>query len=327
MPSDVFDDGLSAKLGQAGRPFPRAFLRGLRDTGRTDLIDANVNGLLHGSRELDVPGDDRSFFVRTFTGTPGYARALLSSRYRPIDNWDVLGTVLRGLQSAGFSGHVVRQADLTDNRMYLRISVPEITALAPVLLRNYRSPFSGARGADNPVVEAGIVITNSETGGAAFTITPELVVQICTNGMTIKQDMIRKTHLGSKLDEGVVRVSDETRRKNLELVASQTKDAIETFLDPAYVERAIARIEDQSEEPVGDVTKAVETIVSRPAFTKDDMSGLLSAFIDGGDRTKGGLANAITAYSQSVTDADRAYDMDADAFAAAGFTAVSGRAS
>lgn len=328
-PSRVFDEGISSKLSQTGRPFSVKYLRGLRDTGRTDLVDANLNGLLHGSRDLEVPADDRSFFLRTFSpsgeSSTGYARALLSNSYRPIDNWDVLGALLTGLQKAGFTGHVVRQADLTDNRMYIRISVPEVSALAPTLLRNYVSPYSRDRGADNPVVEAGIVITNSETGGAAFTITPELVVQICTNGLTIKQDMIRKTHLGSKLDDGVLKVSDETRQKNLELVASQTRDAINTFLDPEYVERAVARIESQSEEPVGDVTKAVETIISRPAFTKDDMSGLLSAFFDGGDRTKGGLVNAITAYSQTVDDADRAYEMDSDAFSAAGFVGVSGK--
>lgn len=329
-PSRVFDEGIASKLSQTGRPFSVKYLRGLRDTGRTDLVDANLNGLLHGSKALEVPADDRSFFLRTFSPSgpnqTGYARALLSNSYRPIDNWDVLGALLTGLQKAGFTGHVVRQADLTDNRMYIRISVPEVSALAPTLLRNYVSPYSRNRGADNPVVEAGIVITNSETGGAAFTITPELVVQICTNGLTIKRDMIRKTHLGSKLDDGVLKVSDETRQKNLELVASQTRDAINTFLDPAYVERAVARIESESEEPVGDVTKAVETIVSRPAFTKDDMSGLLSAFFDGGDRTKGGLMNAITAYSQTVDDADRAYEMDADALDAAGFRLVSGLA-
>jgi len=329
-PSRVFDEGISSKLSKPGRPFSVKYLRGLRDTGRTDLVDANLNGLLHGSKGLDIPADDRAFFLRTFSpadaNSTGYARALLSDRYRPIDNWDVLGTILDGLKTAGFTDHVIRQADLTDDKMYVRISVPEVSALAPTLLKDYVSPYSRNRGSDNPTVEAGIVISNSETGGAAFTITPELVIQICTNGLTIKQDMIRKPHLGGKLDEGVIKVSDDTRRKNLDLIAAQTRDAINTFLDPEYLARALSRIEDQSENPVSDVTKAVETIVARPAFSKDDMSGLLSAFFDGGDRTQGGLVNAITAYSQTVPDADRAYEMDADAFSAAGFVGISGKA-
>lgn len=335
VPSTVFDTGMVAKLSEVGRPVGRAFIRGLRDTGRVDLVDSIYNGLLHGNRALEAPGDSRSFFVRTFSGqaprgaddpgTLGYARAVLSDKYRPIDNMDVLMTVIQGLQNAGFSGHVVRQADLTDDKMYLRISVPEITALAPGLLHGYTSPYGGARGADNPVVEAGIVITNSETGGAAFTITPELVVQICRNGMTIKKDMIRKTHLGSKMDEGLVQVSDRTRKLNLDLVASQTQDAITSYLNPDYMNRVLRQIESGSDERVDDVEKAVETIISRPAFSKSDAKGLLASFMDGGDRTRGGLVNAITAYSQTVTDADRAYEMDADALVAVGFGNVSGR--
>lgn len=328
-PSEVFDTGMVAKLSPKGRPLGRRFVRALREEGRTDLIDNLYNGLLHGNKDLGVAGDPRAFFLRTFSAQDdahtGYARALLSNSYRPIDNWDVLGTILKGLQTAGFTGHVVRQADLTDDRMYVRIGVPQVTALAPTLLRNYVSPYSRNRGADNPVVEAGLVITNSETGGGAFTITPELVIQICTNGMTIKKDMIRKPHLGAKLDEGLLKVSDETRRRNLALVESQVSDAVETFLDPAYLERVVAAIEDQSEDPVDNVEKAIETIVSRPAFTEDDMAGLMSMFFDGGDRTRGGLANAITAYSQSPElDSDRAYEMDADALEAAGITGVTG---
>ena len=60
--------------------------------------------------------------------------------------------------------------------------------LAPALLAGYRTPFTGAAGADNPVVFAGFVITNSETGCGAFTLTPRLVVQVCRNGMTITRD-------------------------------------------------------------------------------------------------------------------------------------------
>lgn len=327
-PSNVFDTGMVAKLSETGRPVGRAFIRGLRDTGRVDLVDSIYNGLLHGNRGLGVPGDTRSFFLRSFSGsggTLGYARAVLSDKYRPIDNLEVLLTVIKGLKEAGFDGHVVRQADLTDDKMYIRVSVPEITALAPGLLHGYTSPYGGARGADNPVVEAGIVITNSETGGAAFTITPELVVQICSNGMTIKKDMIRKTHLGSKMDEGLVQVSDRTRQLNLELVASQTRDAIRTFLDADYMNRVLRQIEAGSDEPVEDVEKAITDVTARPAFSKADTKGLLAAFMDGGDRTRGGLVQAITAYSQQVDDADRAYEMDADALSAAGFGNVSGR--
>lgn len=325
VPSPVFDDGVSEKL-----RLPRAYLRTLRETGRTDLVDGNLNGLLHGNAGLQVPGDDRKFLLRTFkpggNGT-GYARALLSNSYKPIDNWDVLMSALSGMKAAGLDGHTVRQADLTDRKMYVRIVVPEIQTLAPGLLRNYTSPFTGERGADNPVVFAGFTLSNSETGGAAFTITPELTIEVCTNGMTITKDAVRRTHLGAKLeDEGVVQYSEATQRKNLELITSQTSDAVRTFLDVEYLRRVIERVEAASGRKVESPQEVVQAIVRRDAFSKADAEGILNHFIDGSDRTIGGMLNAITSFSQTLDDADRAYTMDADALAAVGMGNVSGLA-
>ena len=47
------------------------------------------------------------------------------------------------------------------------------------------------------MVFAGWVLSNSETGCGAFTITPRLVVHVCRNGMTITKDALRAVHLGA----------------------------------------------------------------------------------------------------------------------------------
>jgi hypothetical protein len=326
-PSNVYDEGLVEKLSNPGRPVGRAFVRGLRETGRTDVLDHVVNGLLHGSKELNVPSDDRKFFLRSFSpsapGGTGYARALLSNSYRPIDNWDVLNSIIKGMTAAGLDSHVVKQADLTDRRMYLKIVVPEISALAPTFLRDYVAPYSKKRGADIPTVFAGFVIKNGETGGSAFSITPELTFEVCDNGMTVTEDMIRKTHLGAKVeDEGVVRVSERTRKINLEFVESYTADAITSFLDKSYMERVLLRLTEQAGGVVEHPQAVVETITKRAAFSDEDAEGIMNAFIDGGDRTKGGILQAITAYSQRVADPDHAYEIEADALAAAGFSKI-----
>lgn len=320
-PTDVYDEGTAAKLG-----LPRAYLRTMRENGWTDLVDANVNGLLHGytpngAPEIRTP-DARRFMLRTFKGEAtkyGVARALLSDSYRTIDNWDVLMATLSGMKAAGLDAHVVRSADLTNRRMYVKIVAPEVQALAPELLRNYRSPFSGQSGADNPTVFAGFVLSNSETGSGAFSITPRLEVQVCTNGLTISKDAVRRTHLGSKAeDDGVVRYSEATQRKSLELITLQTRDAVRTFLDADYMAQAISKIEEKAGMPVGRPQDVVQTIVKREAFQKLDADGLLEHFIKGGDMTAGGVLGAITSYAQTVNDADRAYLMESDALAAAG---------
>ncbi len=174
VPTEVCDQGLADKLG-----IPTPYLRRMRER-RPDLYDANVNGWLDG--------DPRRFLIRCLrpgSGTgSGAARAFLSDGYKRIDNLDVLLAALDGVRAAGVPVEV-DGCDLTERRMYVRGVCEQVATLAPALLAGYRSPFTGAAGADNPVVFAGFVISNSETGCGALTLTPRLVVQVCRNGMTI----------------------------------------------------------------------------------------------------------------------------------------------
>ncbi|HEY1621288.1 MAG TPA: DUF932 domain-containing protein, partial [Streptosporangiaceae bacterium] len=192
-PTAVCDEGVSEKLGIDLR-----YLRKLRAQA-TDLYDVNVNGWL----ARQDPG--RRFLVRCFRGQggTGVARALLSDGYKRIDHLDVPTAILDGVRRAGVPVQV-DGCDLTERRMYVRLHSDQVTALAPVLLSGYRSPFTGAEGTANPVVWGGLVVTNSETGDGAATITPRLVVEVCRNGYTITADAHRAVHLGGKLAEGVI---------------------------------------------------------------------------------------------------------------------------
>lgn len=302
-PTDVADEGIADKL-----RIPGAYLRRLR-TEHPDLYDDNVNGWMGR--------DDRSFLLRTFrpNGNEGVARALLSSKYRMIDNIDVLLASLAGVRAAGAPVEI-QGCDLTERRMYVRVFSPAITALAPKLLERYRSPFTGASGADNPVVFGGFVISNSETGGGAFTITPRLVVQVCQNGMTITKDALRSVHIGGKLDEGVIRWSDETQQRSLELVTAQAKDAVQTFLDVDYMTSVIDRLTEQAGTPITKPAEKIETICNKLAYPQERQEAILSHFIQGGDLTAGGVMQAFTSVAQVLEDADQAMAMESDALRA-----------
>lgn len=301
VPTRVCDDSLANKLG-----IPQAYLATLRDRMPT-LYDQNVNGW------LDV--DERSFLLRTFKPDEGedrgIARAFLSDRYAVIDHLDALTAALQGVKDAGVEINIVG-ADLTDRRMTVRISAPQVQAFAPTLLRGYRSPFNGANGTDNPTVFAGLEITNSETGTGAYTIVPRVIVQICTNGMKVTKDAMRAVHLGGKMDDGIVRWSEDTQQKQLELITAKTRDAVATFLDVDYVTKAVAALEAKAGEPVASV-EAVTEVTKRLGFTKEQQQGILGQFIQGGQMTLGGVANAATAYAQTVDDGDDAYAIETKA--------------
>lgn len=306
IPTVVFDEGLSAKLG-----IPLPYVRKMR-AERPDLYDANANGWLHGLLRDGVPGDPRSFMLRLFKGEDGgygVARAMLSDRFKVVDNLDVLMAMLDGVRRRGL--HVeIEGADLSERRMSIRLVAPEITAMAPTLLERYRSPFTGQSGRDLPVIEAGLVASNSETGGGAFSIVPRFRVRVCNNGMTVTKDAIRNVHLGGRLDEGVVRWTDETQKRNLDLIASKTADAVETFLDVEYMTRVIRGLEAQAGIPVTNAVETVKTVSKKLAFTEEQSAGILDHFIKGADATAGGVMQAVTSFAQTVQDPDVAMAME-----------------
>lgn len=331
VPTAVCDEGIADKL-----TVPVSYVKRLR-ADRPDLYDANVNGWLHGAdalmgawygdedqrrRDMLRPGfdaDGRSFLLRAFRGDDGengIARAFLSDRYAMMDNLDVLMAALDGIRDAGVDVQI-DGGDLTDRRMVVRVKCPAVSAMAPALLKGYRSPFTGASGSENPTVFAGFVLSNSEVGNGAWSITPRLVVQVCNNGMTITKDAMSKVHLGGRLDAGVVRWAEDTTAAAVALVKKQTRDAVTTFLSPTYLTETITRLERTAEQEVKSHDE-VKVLAKAAKFTDAEVEGILSYFTQGGQMTRGGVANAVTAYAQTVEDGDQAYALETRATALLG---------
>jgi hypothetical protein len=308
-PTEACDGGIAEKLG-----IPAAYLRRMRTT-RPHLYDQNVNGWL--------AGDDRSFFVRCLRGDDGgsgVARAWLSDGYKTIDHLDTLMAVFDGIRAAGHPV-VIDSCDLTERRMYVRVRCEAVQVLAPALLAGYTSPFTGAKGADNPVVFAGFAVANSETGCGACTITPRLVAQVCANGMTITRDVVRAVHLGERMEEGI-RWSGDTCDRQLALVAAKSRDAVMAFLTPGYVEKVVRGLEKKAGHPVSDAAKTVEAISGRLRYTEAQQAEILDHFIMGGDLTAGGIMHAVTSAAQVQADGDAAWDLENSALDALSLAAA-----
>ncbi|MFR9802774.1 DUF932 domain-containing protein [Pseudonocardia sp. RS010] len=315
-PTSSADADLAAKL-----DIPLPYLRRLR-THKTDLYDTNVNAWL-----ADKP--DRRFLVRGLRDSgspdPGVLRAMLSDSYRIVDNLDILLSVLDGIRHAGAKVDIT-QADLTETHMYVKVRSAEIAEQAPELLADYRSPFTGARGADNPLVFAGFVISNSETGHGKFKITPQLIVQVCNNGMTINKHALSEVHLGGKLEEGQIRWSHDTQATALELVGKKARDAVASFLDRDFVRVQIREITAEAGVDIAQPTETIEHVCKKLSFTNEQQDAILRDFISGGDCTSGGVLHAVTSAAQRVENADTAYEMERQGLRAMSLAAAHARA-
>jgi len=321
-PTPTAEAGIADKL-----DIPLAYLRRCRRE-QVELFDANVNTWLGAAGE-------RRFLVRGLTrdatgsaaaagqladhhpsagaaaGTgEGILRALLSDSFRIVDNLDVLLSVLAGIRDAGAQVEITA-ADLSERRMWVKVVSREVAAQAPQLLAHYRSPFTGALGADNPVVFAGFLISNSETGQGRFTITPRLEVQVCDNGMVLNQHALAEVHLGGRLPEGVIRWSADTQAAALELVGRKARDAVAAFLDPAFVTAQLRRIQADAGVEVTAPAATLEHVSKTLRFPTEAAETLLAHFIRGGDTTSGGVLQAVTSTAQTLTDPDAAYQLEA----------------
>lgn len=314
------------------------------------LLDVNVNGWLHHEsmaekthlyRLLKNPAGNP-----TSDGFDGVVRAVLSDRYRTIDNFDILMATLSGMQAGGIERPIV-QADLTERRMVLRVTAPGIALLAPELLKDYRSPWGGApalpgwtpdqvRRAANaegsafepgkePIVFAGFEVTNSETGGGAFRITPRLEVMVCRNGLTIRADMSREIHLGGKLDSGLVEWSEGTRQANIQLVMAQTSDVVRSFLSADYVGAKVKDLEAEAgvEVAPSKAPEVLTTVGKKLRWTQDQQDSILDFFMEGGQFNAGGVMQAVTAFAQTLPG-DDAYEIEGQAVEVLSLAAAAG---
>jgi hypothetical protein len=346
-PTDVFIDGAADKLVIPSKYLHRLHaerpdlfdqnVNGLLH-GRKRRVSRQVDGISPGSRtvyedEQVYPADDRKFLLRLFRGDDGdgVARAMLSDTYGlSMDNLDMLLAVQQGISASGVNVHT-RVTNLSEHGMRIRFEAPDIYAEAPGLLDNYRSPFDGSRvkragyfdelrqlygqhhifsEKEAPLAFIGFELVNNETGGGAYYLYPLIEMVRCTNGWVERREGIRRNHRGGKLDVGEVKPSMETIRKTGELVAAQAKDAVTTWLTRDYLEKLIGKHAEQAQVKIASPSETVPAILGGLGFTAEESQGILDMFILSGQPTAGGVANAVTAYAQTVEDPDRAFEIE-----------------
>lgn len=251
------------------------------------LLAINVNHWLAGQPTVRR-------MVRTMDGT---ARAFLSDRYRRIDNYEVAQTVLPIISA--MDGASVVSCELTDSRMYLKVVNPRIQAEVN----------------KGDVVQAGILITNSEVGQGSVTVSPLIYRLVCTNGMIAEDGRLRKYHVGraNEAGEDFTIFRDETVEADDRAFLMKIEDTVRAAVDQARFEQIVGRMREatQTRMEAQAAPKVIELAATEYKISQDESRGVLGHLIEGGDLSLYGLGNAVTRFSQDVGSYDRATELEA----------------
>jgi hypothetical protein len=236
--------------------------------------------------------------LRSFIGGGEHAlvRAVLSNAYAPFDNLDAVMAVLRGIREAGVVVEV-QGADLTEGRMDVRFVCPTVSADIADLVKDYRP-------SDHKVVPtqlfAGFRLTNGETGGAAFKLSPRVVVAACSNGLVVEKDVFSKRHVGERLEEGAVTWSERTIQTNIDLITSKTADIVKTVLTETYVEDVANRMRTYKGIEVTKPMETVKVLGKTLKWSDAEIDSLVSTFVAHGDLSVLGIGQAVTFNAQKL---------------------------
>lgn len=301
-PNEVMHQHFATKLG-----IPLNYYRRLM-SDFPDLLAININRLLQA--EADKP-----VLVRTFEHdlTGNIARGLLSDRYSIVDNFDVLFAALEAIKETGIHV-VVKEAKVTDKRMYVHIVAPEIEVQSEAALRGYLSDRAVRVGYG---IITGLCLTNSEVGFGSYNIFGRIFEKVCSNGAVIKDDAFRKIHLGGKMEQGAITFSQETLNRNIELIKSQTIDVVKHFLSEGWLSGVVQKIERargiRLDQPVDTVNNVIKEIAKTITVTEESKKNILNYFVQDGDTSASGVFQALTKEA-STLDADTRFDMESAAW-------------
>ncbi|MCK6392685.1 DUF932 domain-containing protein [Zoogloea sp.] len=263
---------------------PLAYFERMR-TEQPELLDRNVNTWLQQEEARPM--------LRTLDGR---VRAVLSNRYRCLDNVDLAQSVLPILGQ--FQDGTFESVELTETRMYIKFVLPRLQYEMRV----------------GDVVQAGIVVTNSEVGLGTLAVQPLVYRLVCSNGMIAADQSIRKTHLGRALgnDDGVTIFQEDTRQADDKAFFLQVRDVVRSALsEDTFRQIAMKMQKTMGIELKASPVKTVEVLRQRYTLSEEEGDGVLNHLIRGGDLSGYGLVNAVTRYSQDVEDYDRATEFEA----------------
>lgn len=247
-----------------------------------DLLSANVNRWFEQNPERRM--------IRTMGPD---ARAFLSDRYQRIDHSEIAEVALPVI--ATVPQVKIVSCQITEARMYIQ-------AVAPLITGEVK------RG---DIVEAGVIISNSEIGMGSVSVAPLAWRLVCLNGMKMPEGNFKAYHVGRRIDDDADLWKDDTRKADDRAVLLKVRDMVAAALDKARFSAALDKMRATTEAKItGNPAMAVEELAKTIGASEAETGGILRALIEGGDLSAWGVINAVTAQAHSAKDYDRSVEFE-----------------
>lgn len=279
------------------------YQRLLRD--HLDLVIIQVNALFEREPETRM--------LRTLDGQ---ARAFLSDRYRRLDNKEVLEQVLPPIVKGDIASTML-SSNVGDNNMHLKVLFTDDSLavdLGPTANPNRADAWGengnldldrehnviARRDRGRDVVRPGFILSNSETGHGSLNLRGFFFRSYCLNGCVWgKEDAfaMKRTHIGGQLiaDQDFQIFSDETQRKEDQLIVAQVTEAIGTMADATRVQAMGDKLRAlKNGEQAVDKTGAIQELGRQVDLTEGETKSALENFLTDGDFSQWGAVNAVT---------------------------------
>jgi hypothetical protein len=237
------------------------------------------------------------------------ARALLSTAYRPLDNYDFASAILPVLADRKLT---VMSCEITEKRLYLKAVDEQLYRDVPVghkMGDGSHTIFSTCA----PVV----IASNSEVGFGRLTIDTGVYDRGCTNMALWSDGGLKRTHVGArhKLLEDVENIdaylSEKTKAKTDEALWLQVRDVLAAAFNPEFIAARGEKITAASKNRIeGKVDKVVEVFAAKNMLNATEQESIFKHLIEGGSLSQYGLHAAVTRAAQDVASYDRATELE-----------------
>lgn len=287
--NEIAHGQLATKLG-----VPKAYYDRMR-TEAPALLDQNLNHWLQQSKD--------SYLVRTLDNQ---VRAMLSDRYRPLDNADCAEAVLPVLMDLDLK---ILSCEITPYRMFIKAVDARIERDVP------KGAKMGSGHTIFDTLSPAITISNSEVGFGRLSVLTSVWTRQCTNMATFAERSVRKNHIGSTLTEvndSYELLSDDTRRMTDKAFWHQIRDVVRNSFARAQFDALVDKLTETSEQKIeGDPVKVIEVTAKKFGMNEGEKQSVLRHLIEGADLTRYGLFNAVTRAAEDLEDYDRATEFEA----------------